>query len=213
MLKPCHCSNLPSSVKALPAVWAFKRKCLPDWLIAKWKARLNVHGDRQQHGVHFWETYAPVMNWSTVRQVLTLSLLNGFKTRQVDFIQAFTQAPLDCLIYMKVPAGFSIIDGNLQFTGEANKSITHDYVLQLKKNIYGLKHAGHKWYKCLYDKLTSAGFHQSKVDKCLFIRHDCIIVVYVGAYLGLDIKRNSEGLLEITQPGLINKVITICGLR
>jgi hypothetical protein len=149
MLKPCHRSNLPASVKALPAVWAFKRKRLPDWLIAKWKARLNVHGGRHQHGVHFWETYAPVMNWSTVRQVLTLSLLNGFKTRQVDFIQAFTQAPLDCLIYMKVPAGFSIIDGNLQFTGEANKSITHDYVLQLKKNIYGLKHAGHKWYKCL----------------------------------------------------------------
>jgi hypothetical protein len=34
----------------------------------------------------------------------------------------------------------------------------------------------------------------------------------VGAYLGLDIKRNPEGFLKITQPGLIDKVITICEL-
>jgi hypothetical protein len=35
----------------------------------------------------------------------------------------------------------------------------------------------------------------------------------VGAYLGLDIKKNSDGFLEITQPGLIDKVISICGLE
>jgi hypothetical protein len=34
----------------------------------------------------------------------------------------------------------------------------------------------------------------------------------VGAYLGLDIKCNTEGFLEIMQPGLIHKVIMICGL-
>jgi hypothetical protein len=83
------------------------------------------------------------------------------------------------------------------------------------------------------------------VDKCLFIRDNCIIIIYVddclifsrddkiledilshlgsvfqitsdmdvGAYLGLDIKCNVEGLLEITQPGLIDKVIAICGLE
>ncbi len=173
--------------------------------------------------MNFWETYAPVVNWSTVRLVLTLSLLNGFKTRQVDFVQAFTQAPLDCPIFMEIPAGFRIVDGNLQFTGEAHKSTNHDFVLRLTKNMYGLRQAG---YKRLYDELLSAGFTQSRVDKCLFIRHNCVVVVYVddclifskddavldslinhlgskfritsdidvGAYLGLDIKKNSDGL-------------------
>jgi hypothetical protein len=111
--------------------------------------------------------------------------------------------------------------------------------------MYRLKQASHNWYKRLYDELISTGFTQSKVDKCLLIRHDCIIVIYVdnclifskdeavldsivqhlgatfritseadvGAYLGLDIRRTSAGFLENTQPGLIDKVIVICGTR
>jgi hypothetical protein len=45
--------------------------------------------------------------------------------------------------------------------------------------MYGLKQAGHNWYNKLTDELLSLGFIQSKVDKCLFIRLDCIILVYV----------------------------------
>jgi hypothetical protein len=112
-LKVIPRSDIPAGTKPLPAIWAFKRKCLPDWTIIKWKARINVHGGHQQHGINFWEAYAPVVNWSTVCLVLTMSLLNNFKTHQVDFIQAYTQASLDCPIYMEVPAGFSIVNGAL----------------------------------------------------------------------------------------------------
>jgi hypothetical protein len=54
--------DIPEGIKPLPAIWAFKRKCLPDWTILKWKARINAHGGRQRHGVNYWETYAPVIN-------------------------------------------------------------------------------------------------------------------------------------------------------
>jgi hypothetical protein len=84
-------SELPSDINPLPAVWAFKQKHLPDWTILKHKARLNVHGGKQKHGVNYWETYAPVVNWSTVWLTMILSLIKGFKCRQVDFVQAFTQ--------------------------------------------------------------------------------------------------------------------------
>jgi hypothetical protein len=99
-------SSLPHDIKPLPAVWAFKRKRLPDWTILKHKARLNVHGGKQKHGVNYWETYSPVVNWSTVRLTMILSLLKNFKCRQVDFVQAFTQAPIDCPVYMEIPAGY-----------------------------------------------------------------------------------------------------------
>jgi hypothetical protein len=36
-----------TGLKPLPAVWAFKRKCRPDFSILKWKARINVHGGHQ----------------------------------------------------------------------------------------------------------------------------------------------------------------------
>jgi hypothetical protein len=35
----------------------------------------------------------------------------------------------------------------------------------------------------------------------------------VGAYLGIDIHRTSDGYLELCQPGLINKIIKACGLQ
>jgi hypothetical protein len=35
----------------------------------------------------------------------------------------------------------------------------------------------------------------------------------VGAYLGIDIHRTTDGYLELIQPGLINKIISACGLQ
>jgi hypothetical protein len=171
--------SLPLDTKPLPAIWAFRRKRNPDWSISKWEARINAHGGRQQHGVNYWETYAPVVNWSTVRLVMILSLLNGFFSRQIDFIQAYTQAPLDCPIYTEVPAGYDVVEGKLTFVGENHKSTEKQYALRLLRNMYGLKQAGHNWYKHLQDELTTMGFRQSKIDKCLFIRKDCILLLYL----------------------------------
>jgi hypothetical protein len=72
--------------------------------------------------VNYWETYAPIVNWSTVQLTFILSLLKGFHANQVDFVQAFTQAPPDCPIYMELPAGFGIINGILTFVGESVKN-------------------------------------------------------------------------------------------
>ncbi len=65
-------STLPSALKILPTIWSFRRKRAPDWSILKHKARLYPHGGKQIEGEHFWETYAPVINWRTVRLVLSL---------------------------------------------------------------------------------------------------------------------------------------------
>ncbi len=42
-----------------------------------------------------------------------------------------------------------------------------------------MKQAGYNWYNKLTDVLLDLGFKQSNVDKCLFIWHNCIILVYV----------------------------------
>jgi len=94
--------SMPSDSKAVPAIWSFRRKQAPDWTITKWKARLCPHGGKQIEGINFWETYAPVVAWSTTRLILILSLITGMKSRQIDYIQAYTQAPIDCEIYMHI---------------------------------------------------------------------------------------------------------------
>ena len=49
----------------------------PDGSINKYKARLCAHGGMQQRGVDYWETYAPVVNWLSVRLLLILSVVHG----------------------------------------------------------------------------------------------------------------------------------------
>jgi Reverse transcriptase (RNA-dependent DNA polymerase). len=56
---------------------------------------------------------------------------------------------------------------------------TKDYVLKLKRNVYGQKQAGRVWNKYLVDKLVKeVGFKQSEVDKCVFYRGDVLYVLY-----------------------------------
>ena len=97
-------ASLPANTEILPAVWAFRRKRrITTQEVYKWKARLNLHGGKQTHGVNYWETYAPVVGWSTIRTYLVMMLLNNWVSRQVDFVLAFPQADIECEIHMEVP--------------------------------------------------------------------------------------------------------------
>ena len=80
-------ASLPPDTEILPAVWAFRRKRrITTQEVYKWKARLNLHGGKQTKGVNFWETYSPVVGWSTIRLFLVMTLLNNWESRQVDFV-------------------------------------------------------------------------------------------------------------------------------
>ena len=88
------------------AIWSFKRKRYLDGTLNRHKARLCAHGGHQQRGVNYWETYAPVVNWVSVRFLLIISQLAGLETQALDFILTFSQAKLDVPVYMKIPPGF-----------------------------------------------------------------------------------------------------------
>ena len=161
-------SSLPEGTPVLPAVWSMKRKRrLATREIYKWKARLTIHGGKQTHGINYWETYSPVVHWSTIRIFLVLSSIHGWHTRQLDFVLAYPQAPVECDLYMEVPRGFEI------------KGDRKRYALKLTKNLYGQKQAGRVWYQYLSERLIANDFVQSSVDECLFYYGRCIMLVYV----------------------------------
>jgi len=161
--------SMPANSKAVPAIWSFCRKRAPDWSIIKWKARLCPHGGKQIEGINFSETYAPVVTWSTTRLLLILSLITGMKSRQIDYIQAYTQAPVDCKVYMHIPAQLIVNNNTLEFSSTPTPDNSEIYVLLISKNLYGLHQAGNNWFDKLHDSLLSRGFRQSSIDSCLFI--------------------------------------------
>ena len=96
----------------MDAVWAMKRKRdIKTRKVTKYKARLNVHGGQQEYRVNYFDTYAPVVTWTSVRLILVMAILNAWATRQVDFVMAYPQADIEFDLYMHLPHGVQMADG------------------------------------------------------------------------------------------------------
>ena len=223
--------TVPEGATLLPTVWALRRKRKQDTgEIYKYKGRLNVDGSKQQKGINYWDTFAPVVTWPAIRFVLVLTLVNNWKTRQIDYVQAFPQAdaPLDDL-YVKIPKGFEIEKGR-----------NEDYVFKVNKNVYGTHQAGRVWNQYLVDKLATVGFEQSKIDECVFYRGNCLYILYtddsiligpsddeldktiaamqstglkltvegkLDDFIGVNIEKRSDGTFHLSQHRLIEQIL------
>ena len=94
--------------------------------------------------------------------VLTMSILQRWPTRQIDFVLAYAQADVENnRMYLHILKGC-----------EVNSKQAAEWVLKLKKNLYGQKQAGRVWNKYLVTKLQDIGFVQSDVDEASSSRLD-----------------------------------------
>jgi Reverse transcriptase (RNA-dependent DNA polymerase) len=182
-------SEVPSHSKILPAVWAMKRKRrIETRKVYKHKARLNLGGHKQEYGMHYRETYSPVVCWTSIRLMLVLCTIQGWSTRQLDFVMAYPQADISTdHVYIKIPKGFEF---------EGNRD-TH--CLHVLKNIYSGKDAGQTWNQYLVKGLIELGFEQSTADECVFFRGSTIFMVYVddGVLIDPDGSNIEEALLDM----------------
>ncbi len=203
--------------------------------IVKHKARLNLHGGMQEYGVNYYETHAPVVTWFAIRIMIVFSILFNRAMRQIDFVMAFPQAPIEMDMYMELPKGIETRHGN-----------SKDHFLKLLQIIYGQKQAGRVWNHHLTTNLLEIGFTQSLIDDCGFYRGDTIFIVNVddrifigdndnqimaiisqlqglglkiedqghpANYIGVKIKRLKGGGIEFTQRALIDSIIEDFGLK
>jgi len=226
-------------MKVLKGTWAFKLKRTPDGVAYRHRSRFCVRGDQQEYGVNYFETYAPVVQWSTIRLLLILILTNSWTTRVIDYTNAFPQANIDTDIYVEPPALFG------SRTGE-------DKVLKLRKSLYGLKQSPRTFYQHLSQGLKNRGWKPSTIDPCLFMKHNMICVIYVddtifagqnqtdiereinllgikqaneekpfefrdegelSAFLGIKIEQTKPNEFYLSQPGLISKVLKATGME
>jgi len=171
-------SDLPPKAKLLNAVWSYRRKRSPAGVLLQHKARICTDGSQQEYGVDYWETYAPVVSWSTVRMLLTMASLHGWCSSQIDFAQAFTQPPIAEDIHMRIPQGWYVQNGTLHQHPNPKFRDT-DHFIKLEKSLYGIKQAARAWFHFLEPGLLKLGFRASEVDPCLFYRDDCIVALYV----------------------------------
>lgn len=190
-------------MKVLPSTWAFHLKRYPDGSPKKFKARFCVRGDFQKDGVDVFETWSPVVEWSTVCLLLVISSMLKLHTAQADVTAAFLHAPLkpNKKIYVHQARGFK---------GDP------DYVYSLSRSVYGLKAAPKYWFDYISDKFIKYKLEQSTLDNCLFVGQNLIAVIYVddvllfahlqstiSTFVTAMVKNNIQLHLEGTAEGLL----------
>jgi hypothetical protein len=218
--------NLRPRTRYLELIWTYRRKLHPDGSLKKYKERLCLNGSRQIKGIDYTESFAPMVKWSTIHMVNTLTAIHNLKGKKIDFTQAFPQEKLKEDIYLRFPAGF--------------EHKNEKWALKLKRNLYSLIQASQNRFLKLSAIYEILGFKQSKSDPCLFLRKDMIIVIYtdncllytrdtkdidsfmktlcddykltlndpdpIGDFLGIYFSHQDSGELHMSQTGLIDAV-------
>nr|GEX98921.1 retrovirus-related Pol polyprotein from transposon TNT 1-94 [Tanacetum cinerariifolium] len=146
----------------------FKNKHDEENTVIRNKTRLVMRGYRQEEGIDFEESFAPVARVEAIRIFLAYATHKGFTVYQMDVKTVFLHGSLKEDVYVRQPEGL----------------INADYpshVYKLKKVLYGLKQALRAWYDELSTFLLQNGFSKGTIDPTLFTRRfdDDILVVQV----------------------------------
>nr|GEZ67383.1 copia protein [Tanacetum cinerariifolium] len=149
-----------------------KNKCDAKNIMVWNKTRLVAKGYRQEKGIDFEESFAPVARLEAVRMFIAYAAHKNITIFQMDVKTAFLNGPLKEEVYVSQPEGF--IDPEFP---------NHGY--RLKKALYGLKQAPRAWYDKFSSFLIKHGFTKGIVDPNLFTRRHGGDILLVQKH-GLD---------------------------
>ena len=99
-------------------------------------------------------TFSPVVSWPTFQAFWAICAKEDLEMRQLDVTTAFLNAPLEEVIYMKLPPGFAAAS---------------NAVLRLWKALYELKQANKQWHKLLCRYLVAHSWTPSDANPSLWI--------------------------------------------
>ncbi|GJU47551.1 retrovirus-related pol polyprotein from transposon TNT 1-94 [Tanacetum coccineum] len=119
ILVPC-----PDNILIIPLKWIFKIKLDEYGDVLKNKARLVAKGYRQEAGIDFEESFAPVARLEAIRLFIAHAASMNMVIFQMDVKTAFLNGELNEVVYVSQPEGF--VDPEHP-----------SHVYRLKKALYG----------------------------------------------------------------------------
>jgi hypothetical protein len=117
-----------NNMNVIGSKWVFKKKRDANGTVQRYKARLVAKGYDQEYGIDYYETFAPVMKYKSLRIIILLSIIYGYELEQLDIKTAFLNADIDEDLYMEIPDGIDDTDKT-------------KHVVKLLKARYGTKQA------------------------------------------------------------------------
>ncbi|GJV38052.1 retrovirus-related pol polyprotein from transposon TNT 1-94 [Tanacetum coccineum] len=199
----------PDCAMIIALKWIYKVKLDEYGDVLKNKARLVAKGYRQEEGLDFEESFAPVARLEAIRIFLANAASKNMTVYQMDVKTAFLNGELKEVVYVSQPEGFVDPD-------------RPHHVYRLKKALYGLKQAPRAWYDTLSKFLLAQGFSKGVVDPTLFIRktgkHTLHVQIYVDDIIFAstdpkDCDRFSNEMSSKFQMSMMGQISFFLGLQ
>lgn len=179
-------ATLPAGKRAIGCKWVFAIKSNVNGDV-RYKARLVAKGFSQREGIDYFETFAPVIRYESVRILLAIAARENYDIVKFDVKTAFLYGELSEEIFMQQPEGH---------INEDHK----DLVYKLHRSLYGLKQSPRCWNKKFVSFLEKFSFKSIESDQCVFIGAIENSIVYLALYV-------DDGLLISENVSAINSVL------
>ncbi|GJX81531.1 retrovirus-related pol polyprotein from transposon TNT 1-94, partial [Tanacetum coccineum] len=140
----------PIYVMVIALKWIYKVKLDEYGDVLKNKARLVAKGYRQEEGIDFEESFAPVARIEAIRIFIANTASKNIIIYQMDVKTTFLNGNLQEEVFASQPEGFEDPDYP-----------THVY--RLKKALYGLNQAPRAWYDTLLKFLLANNFFKDDI--------------------------------------------------
>ena len=190
-----------------------------------------VKGFRHRQGIDYFDTFAPVVRYESLRILLAMTAKRNYELMKFDVKTAFLNGDLQEEIYLEQPPGYK-------------NASQPDAVLKLHRSLYGLKQAPKCWNEKFMRFLKEFNLVNIASDNCVFLGKVQGFEVYLALYvddflimsesesaiqgvlryleqnlnitfdradefLGFQIQRYRKNCrLKILQSGYINKILT-----
>lgn len=152
-----HLVEKPTGANIIKTRWVFNIKFDKDGNLASRKARLVAKGFTQIPGVDFFDTYASVVRYESLRMTLAIAAAKGWKTWAIDFVSAYLNSRMKEDVYMDQPEGM-VVEGS------------EDLVAQLDFSLYGTMQGASNWWDELDGTYGDLGYRRSHADQSVRVR-------------------------------------------
>ena len=96
----------PAGKSVVTSRWLYKIKHAADGSVEKYKARFAARGFTQKEGIDYDETFAHVAKYTTIRTIISLAAVFGWKLHKMDVKTTFLNGKIEEEVYIEQPEGF-----------------------------------------------------------------------------------------------------------
>lgn len=178
----------PPGARTMKNKWVFTIKYDGAGKFLSRKARLVAKGFSQIPGVDFFESFASVVRFDSLRAMISIGAARNMVIWQVDYTSAYLNARTQVPILMEQPARYEVTPKNMYemsvhggekvLDGEGETEMLSkelaerlkngemvDLIAEVDKAIYGTINGAANWWRVLDTEMTRIGFYRSRADQ------------------------------------------------